>query len=61
MTPDPSDAEQFDYPVTLPGSHSVAETNNYDGDTFECQSIGAYMHTGAWPTWSYCPFCGGEL
>ena len=53
--------EQFDYPVQITDSHRASESVGYSGDRFDCSVIGAYMHTGAWPAWGYCPFCGGEL
>jgi len=52
--------EQFDYPVDLGNGHLVGVSMDYSGDKFGCDS-GAYMHTGAWPTWDYCPFCGQEV
>jgi hypothetical protein len=55
-----SDTEQFEYPVEISDSHRVFDTPDYAGDRFECHT-GAHMHTGAWPTWDFCPFCGGVL
>lgn len=52
---------QFDYPVELANDHKAIDTPDYGPeDKFEC-SGGAYTHTGAWPAWDYCPFCGDEL
>ncbi len=53
--------DQFDYPVEIGNDHRVTEGDMYDGDRFECSVDGAYTHTGAWPTWSYCPYCGVSL
>lgn len=53
--------DQVDYPVNIDDSHRASDTMDYSGDRFDCAVNGAWMHTGAWPTWSYCPFCGGEL
>jgi len=57
---DTTDTEQFDYPVEISDAHRVVESNGYEGDRFECFT-GAYMNTGAWPAWDFCPFCGGVL
>lgn len=53
---------QFDYPVQIDPDHTAAEPVGYDGDKFTCE-VGkpAYTHTGAWPTWDFCPYCGREL
>ena len=53
--------EQFDYPVKIDDAHRVTESVDHSGDLFDCAANEAYMHTGAWPTWSYCPFCGGVI
>lgn len=53
-------SDQFDYPVSLGAGHRVVESDEYDGDRFECTTH-TYTHTGAWPTWDYCPWCGEEL
>lgn len=52
---------QFDYPVRLEGQHVAHESVDYDGDKFKCYSTDAYTHTGAWPTWNFCPYCGHKL
>jgi len=54
---------QFDYPVTISEGHKAVETVDYgEGkDRFECEPSGAYTHTGAWPAFDFCPFCGAEL
>jgi len=52
---------QFDYPVKLKGHHVVYEPIGYEGGQFKCHPSDAHTHTGAWPTWDYCPYCGGEL
>lgn len=57
MTPDPI----FDYPIDLDGRHRVTEGKVHDGDRYFCKLTGAYTHTGAWPTWGYCPYCGNEI
>ena len=56
-----SEVGAIDYPVNLSTGHEVTEGTHYDGDRFECNLHNAYMHTGGWPTWSYCPFCGAEV
>lgn len=53
--------EQFDHPVEIDDAHQVTESVDYSGNRFQCAVADAYMHTGAWPTWSFCPFCGGDL
>jgi hypothetical protein len=50
-----------DYPVSLGPSHRVAESVDYANDKFSCDFTDAYLHTSAWPAWSYCPFCGDSL
>lgn len=54
---------QFDYPVQLGENHRAIDTDDYPrlGDRFECDTNEAYMHTGAWPTWGFCPFCGSGV
>jgi len=51
----------FDYPVELGDNHTVSDTVDYSGDTFKCGVTDAYFHTGAWPTFDHCPFCGGYI
>lgn len=49
---------QFDYPVEIDDNHTAAESPGYDIDRFECDLTGAYTHTGGWPSFGYCPYCG---
>jgi hypothetical protein len=56
----PEDSSQFDYPVDLGDGHASYESVGHSGDKFQCKT-GAYTHTGAWPAFDYCPFCGVEL
>lgn len=52
---------QFDYPVELKDGHRAVDTPGYgERDRLECPT-GAHTHTGGWPAFDYCPFCGGEL
>lgn len=52
---------QYDYPVEIDSTHRVKEPVGYDGDKFECGERDAYTHTGGWPAWNFCPFCGEVL
>lgn len=59
-----SEAEhQFDYPVQIDDAHVAIDSCDYAGDRFECtaKSEKAYTHTGGWPAWNHCPFCGAGL
>lgn len=54
-------SDQFDYPVKLTGHHVAYESIDHTGDKFKCHTTDAYTHTGAWPTFDYCPWCGEEI
>lgn len=57
-----SETKQFDYPVTVADGHRAVESTDYGlRDRFECENTRAYFHTGGWPAFDYCPFCGDEL
>lgn len=52
---------QYDYPVKIDESHRAVESHHYSRDRFDCANTSAYIHTGGWPAFAYCPFCGQEL
>jgi len=54
-------SDQFDYPVSIVNNHRAVDTNDYTRDRFDCLDTGAYIHTGGWPAFDYCPFCGDGL
>lgn len=56
------ESEQFDYPVRVAANHRAVGSTDYGlRDRFECAETRAYIHTGGWPAFEYCPFCGQSL